>query len=127
MTDTQLILQKLGEIDTRLDGIDIRLDGIDTRLDGIDMRLDKMDVRMDRLEEKINNVELGLEQEIDKVYLLTLQNAENIKLLLPYKDRIINVSRVVSTVDELDSRQTVTEEVVASHSADIREIKAKLA
>ena len=51
-----MILEKLGEMN-------VRLDGIDRRLDEMDMRLDAMDSRMDRMEQHFTD-------EIRKLHIL---------------------------------------------------------
>lgn len=113
MTDTELILQ--------------RLDGIQNQIGHLEARMDNLEVRFDNLEAKVDNLEIGLEGEIQKVYEVTLKNGEDIRLLLLYRDRIINVSNTVSRFDSLEERQRMTEEVVATHSADIRMLKNRLA
>ena len=140
MTDTELILEQLGDIKGDIGGvkehlivIDEHLNKVDEHLNKVDERLDKMDERMDRLENGIQDVRTELTQRIDafeaamdhqinKVYLMAVKNADDIQLLLPYKDKILNVSTVVERVDKLEEHQRITDEVIASHSEAIRKI-----
>lgn len=66
MTDSEkldLLLDKMGSIDTRLEGIDIRLDGMDNRLEGLENRADSLENRMDSLENRLE----GLENRMDSL------------------------------------------------------------
>ena len=56
---TDLILEKLNDIDKRLDGVDKRLEGVDKCLDGVDKRLDSV-------ETDIRSMKLQLENEISR-------------------------------------------------------------
>ena len=70
MTDTEMILNAISGINSRLDKIDKRLDNMDERLDNIDERLDNMDERLEILEEQnekltaVSNVTLDVLKEI---------------------------------------------------------------
>lgn len=125
---------RLENVDARLENVDARLEKMDERFDRMDERMDKMDARMDNMEgsiqslrteliQRMDDMETALDTEINKVYLMAVKNAEDIQLLLPYKDKIINVSSTVEKVQKLEEHQRVTDEVVASHSEAIREFK----
>ena len=141
MNGTDMIMDQLKVITGHLECIDVRLDRMDERFDRMDERMDKMDARMDKMDTRMDNMEgsiqslrteliqrmddmeTTLDTEINKVYLMAVKNAEDIQLLLPYKDKIINVSSTVEKVQKLEEHQRVTDEVVASHSEAIREFK----
>lgn len=134
MTDTELILQRLdgiqnqiGHLEEKVGNLEERFDKLEERFDKLEAKVDKLEERFDKLEEKVDNLEIGLEGEIQKVFEVTLKNKEDIRLLLLYKDRIINISNTVSRFDGLEERQRITEEVVAAHSEDIRTLKNRLA
>lgn len=79
------------------------------------------------LTRRMDNMEYGLGQEIQAVYELAQQNAENIRQLMPYKSRIINVCMMADRVERLEECQKVTTDVVASHSEAIRKLESRLA
>ena len=90
-------------------------------------RMDSMERGMGHLTQRMDNMEYGLGQEIQAVYELAQQNAENIRQLMPYKSRIINVCMMADRVDRLEECQKVTTGVVASHSEAIRKLESRLA
>ena len=141
MTGTEMIMGQLKLITERLDKMDERFDRIDGRMDKMDERFDRIDDRIDKIDDRIDNVEgsiqslrteltrrmddmeTALDTEINKVYLMAVKNSEDIQLLLPYKDKILNVSTSVDKIDELERHQKVTDEVVANHSEQLRKFK----
>ena len=127
MTGTDMIMNQLEVIVGHLHGIDARLDKVDARLDKVDARMDKMEGSIQNLRteliQRMDDMETALDTEINKVYLMAVKNADDIQLLLPYKDKIINVSTTVEQMQKLEEHQRVTDEVVASHSEVIRNFK----
>lgn len=127
MKDTEMILEQLQLINGRLDKMDERFDRMDERMDKMDGRMDEMQGTMysirDELIQRMDNMEMALDTEINKVYLMAVKNAEDIQLLLPYKDKILNVSAEVDKIHELEEHQHITDEIVASHSEVIRNFK----
>ena len=134
MEGTAMIMDQLKLITNRLDKMDGRLDKMDGRLDKMEDRLDNVEGRLDNVEgsiqnlrtemiQRMDNMERALDTEINKVYLMAMKNAEDIQLLLPYKDKIINVSAVVDKIEGLEQHQQITDEVVASHSEKIRKFQ----
>lgn len=120
MTDTEMILDQLKLINVRLDKIDDRFDKMDGRMD--EMQGAMYSIR-DELIQRMDNMEMALDTEINKVYLMAVKNAEDIQLLLPYKDKILNVSSTVDKIHELEEHQQVTDHVLASHSEAIRNFR----
>lgn len=124
MTDTELILQHIDRVYDGVKRLEVRMDGLEERMDRLEQKVDRLEGRMDCLEQKVDSldskiihVEFGLGQEIQKVYELTLQNAENIKELIPLKDRLVKA----------ENRQDLIESLVVAHGREIREIRARLA
>ncbi|MGN1147129.1 MAG: hypothetical protein ACI4TB_01820 [Lachnospiraceae bacterium] len=95
MTDTERILQQMQENSL---AINQRLDRMESKIDSLENRFDSLENRFDKLEKRVDDLEIGLECEIEKVYRIAQKNSEDIQLLLPYKDKIINVSTVVDRV-----------------------------
>ncbi|MCM1215162.1 MAG: hypothetical protein NC548_11655 [Lachnospiraceae bacterium] len=79
------------------------------------------------LTQRMDNMEYGLGQEIQAVYELAQQNAENIRQLMPYKSRFANLCTMADRVERLEECQKVTTGVVASHSEAIRKLESRLA
>ena len=140
MTGTDMIMEQLKLITGRLDKMDGRLDKMDGRLDKMEKRLDNVENRLDNVENRLDNVEgsihslrtemiqrmddleTALDTEINKVYLMAVKNADDIQLLVPYKDKILNVSSTVDKIEKLEQHQQITDEVLAMHSKKIAQI-----
>lgn len=68
LTDSQkldLILGRLGAIETRLDKVETQLDKVEARLGAIETRLDKVEARLDKVETSIEEVRSELNARID--------------------------------------------------------------
>ena len=63
MTDTEMILNAISGINSRLDKIDKRLDNIDERLDNMDERLEILEEQNEKLT-AVSNVTLDVLKEI---------------------------------------------------------------
>lgn len=120
MTGTDMIMNQLEVIVGHLHGIDARLDKMDSRMDKMEGSIQNLRTE---LIQRMDDMETALDTEINKVYLMAVKNADDIQLLLPYKDKIINVSTTVEQMQKLEEHQRVTDEVVASHSEVIRNFK----
>lgn len=60
MTDSQkldLILEKVGGLEGRMDSFESRMDRFESRMDRFEGRMDKLEGRMDKQEGKINKLE----------------------------------------------------------------------
>ena len=79
------------------------------------------------LTRRVDNMEYGLGQEIQAVYALAQQNDENIRQLMPYKSKFVNICTMADRVERLEECQKVTTGVVASHSEAIRQLESRLA
>ncbi len=79
------------------------------------------------LTQRVGNMEYGLGQEIQAVYALAQQNDENIRQLMPYKSKFVNICTMADRVERLEECQKVTTGVVASHSEAIRKLESRLA
>ena len=79
------------------------------------------------LTRRVDNMEYGLGQEIQAVYALAQQNDENIRQLMPYKSKFVNICTMADRVERLEECQKVTTGVVASHSEAIRKLESRLA
>ncbi|MDE6063086.1 MAG: hypothetical protein K2G20_00640, partial [Lachnospiraceae bacterium] len=79
------------------------------------------------LTQRVDNMEYGLGQEIQAVYALAQQNDENIRQLMPYKSKFVNICMMADRVERLEEYQKVTTGVVASHSEAIRKLESRLA
>lgn len=90
-------------------------------------RTDNVENGLAELTRRIDNMEYGLGQEIQAVYALAQQNDENIRQLMPYKSKFVNVCTMADRVERLEECQKVTTDVVASHSEAIRKLESRLA
>ena len=79
------------------------------------------------LTQRMDNMEYGLGQEIQAVYEIAQRNAEDIRQLMPYKSRLVNVCTMADRVEKLEECQKATTGVVASHSDAIRRLESRLA
>ncbi len=79
------------------------------------------------LTRRVDNMEYGLGQEIQAVYALAQKNDENIRQLMPYKSKFVNICTMADRVERLEECQKVTTGVVASHSEAIRNLESRLA
>ena len=72
MKDTRVILDKLKEMDNRIeklsDKFDAKMEKIDDRLEKIDDRLDKMDDRMDRMDARMDKIDAGMDKMSDEMH-----------------------------------------------------------
>lgn len=85
MTDSQkldLILDKVGGLETRMDRLESRMDGLETRMDRLETRMDSLEVRMDVLEVQIKKTESVLREEIGKSEFLVLDEVERVHMIL---------------------------------------------
>ena len=90
-------------------------------------RMDNVESGLVELTQRVDNMEYGLGQEIQTVYALAQQNDENIRQLMPYKSKFVNVCTMADRVERLEECQKVTTDVVASHSEAIRKLESRLA
>ena len=79
------------------------------------------------LTQRMDNMEYGLGQEIQAVYEIAQRNAEDIRQLMPYKSRLVNVCTMADRVEKLEECQKATTGVVASHRDAIRRLESRLA
>ena len=90
-------------------------------------RMDNVEGELVELTQRVGNMEYGLGQEIQAVYALAQQNDENIRQLMPYKSKFVNICTMADRVERLEECQKVTTGVVASHSEAIRRLESRLA
>lgn len=98
-----------------------------TELVELTHRMDNVEGELVELTQRVGNMEYGLGQEIQAVYALAQQNDENIRQLMPYKSKFVNICTMSDRVERLEECQKVTTGVVASHSEAIRKLESRLA
>lgn len=98
-----------------------------TELVELTHRMDNVESGLVELTQRVGNMEYGLGQEIQAVYALAQQNGENIRQLMPYKSKFVNICTMSDRVERLEECQKVTTGVVASHSEAIRKLESRLA
>ena len=98
-----------------------------TELVELTHRMDNVEGELVELTQRVDNMEYGLGQEIQAVYALAQQNDENIRQLMPYKSKFVNICTMSDRVERLEECQKVTTGVVASHSEAIRKLESRLA
>ena len=98
-----------------------------TELVELTHRMDNVESGLVELTRRVDNMEYGLGQEIQAVYALAQQNGENIRQLMPYKSKFVNICTMADRVECLEECQKVTTGVVASHSEAIRKLESRLA
>jgi peptidoglycan hydrolase CwlO-like protein len=60
MTDRKLlekILQKIGNMDSRMDSMDSKMDSMDSRMNSIESKMDSMDSRMNSIKSKMDSMD----------------------------------------------------------------------
>lgn len=138
MTDTQLILNRIEEVGA---GLTAQMKGVEERIGKLEERVGKLEERVGRLEERVGRLEsdvsqlkedmemmeINLSGQIEMVYKVAMENKSNIELLMPYQDKILFANQHLEKIDPMVERQDALEEIVQSHSEDIRAIKKRLA
>ena len=104
-----------------------RMDNVESGLVELTHRMDNVEGELVELTQRVGNMEYGLGQEIQAVYALAQQNDENIRQLMPYKSKFVNICTMSDRVERLEECQKVTTGVVASHSEAIRKLESRLA
>lgn len=104
-----------------------RMDNVESGLGELTHRMDNVEGELVELTQRVGNMEYGLGQEIQAVYALAQQNGENIRQLMPYKSKFVNICTMADRVERLEECQKVTTGVVASHSEAIRKLESRLA
>lgn len=132
MTDTELILSRLDQLNASIVDLRTELKGdiseLRTELKG-DMEGLRTELKGDiaQLKEDMEMLEINLSGQIEMVYKIACENKSNIDLLMPYQDKILFANHQLSKVEKLEEEQDVIKEVVQSHSEEIRQLKARLA
>lgn len=93
MTDTEMlgkIFDKINGMDQKFDAIDQRFDAIDKRFDAMDQRMDKMDQKIDSIDGRVTNLELSLENDINKRINIVAENHLELNKKL---DKLMQMSR----------------------------------
>ncbi|MBD5511039.1 MAG: hypothetical protein HDR08_07280 [Lachnospiraceae bacterium] len=157
MSEMTIVLQRLGKMQESIDGLRGELDAklqdnnkslqaqiqesantlraemqentntLRTELVELTHRMDNVESGLVELTQRVDNMEYGLGQEIQAVYALAQQNDENIRQLMPYKSKFVNICTMSDRVERLEECQKVTTGVVASHSEAIRKLESRLA
>ena len=60
--DTKIILERLGQIDSKIDQLDSRMDIMDSRMDKMDSRINTLDSKMDTFNSRMDTVEAGIDE-----------------------------------------------------------------
>ena len=146
MSEMTIVLQRLDKMQESIDGLRGELDAklqdnnkslqaqiqesantLRTELVELTHRMDNVEGELVELTQRVDNMEYGLGQEIQAVYALAQQNDENIRQLMPYKSKFVNICTMSDRVERLEECQKVTTGVVASHSEAIRKLESRLA
>ena len=67
----ELVLEKLGHLNDKMDGVETRLAGVETRLDAVETRLDAVETRLDAVETEIVSLKervQSIEVRQDEIY-----------------------------------------------------------
>lgn len=124
MTDTQLILNRIEEVGA---GLTAQMKGIEERIGKLEERVGRLEADVSQLKEDMEMMEINLSGQIEMVYKVAMENKSNIELLMPYQDKILFANQHLEKIDPMVERQDSLEEIVQSHSEDIRAIKKRLA
>ena len=103
------------------------MENVESGLGELSNRMGNVEGELVELTQRVGNMEYGLGQEIQAVYALAQQNDENIRQLMPYKSKFVNICTMADRVERLEECQKVTTGVVASHSEAIRKLESRLA
>ena len=121
------IQESANTLRTELAELTHRMDNVESGLGELTHRMDNVEGELVELTQRVGNMEYGLGQEIQAVYALAQQNDENIRQLMPYKSKFVNICTMSDRVERLEECQKVTTGVVASHSEAIRKLESRLA
>ena len=72
--DTKMILEKLNQMDNRMDSIDQRLDSMDQRFDAMDQRFDSMDSQISSMKSDITDIRMTLENVTNRSIQIIAEN-----------------------------------------------------
>ncbi len=125
MPENKEIMVCLSQISEKL----LEMDGKISEMNGKVSKLDeKIDGHYEELDKKIENYHNALDFEINKVYLIALENQDCIKkLLIPFNDRNYHANEEIAKIPDLTERLDQMEKVVGDHSEAIRNIKQGIA
>lgn len=132
MSEMTIVLQRLDKMQESIDGLrgelDAKLQDNNKSLQAqIQESANTLRAELAELTRRVDNMEYGLGQEIQAVYALAQKNDENIRQLMPYKSKFVNICMMADRVERLEECQKVTTGVVASHSEAIRNLESRLA
>lgn len=117
--EARLILEKLSEMDTKLSEMDTRFDKVDTRLSEMDGKIQEMDGKIQKMDDKIQkmdgkvlDVQLTLENEINRKIHIIAEGHLDLSRKLDDALRVgnekemvlIRVTRLENEVRRLDKR-----------------------
>lgn len=124
MTDSEkldLLLDKVGFTDTRLDSMDKRLNSMGTRLDSMDKRLESMDVRLGTVENNVTDIRLSLENETNRNLQLLAENHGNLI------DKLNQAIKVSDKTALYEIQVNILKNKVEHLEKEVTEIKNKIA
>jgi chromosome segregation ATPase len=132
-----LILDKLGAMDQRLDKMDQRLDKMEQRLDAMDQRFDAMDQRFDAMDQKIDSMDKRLTTELNRQgdlihQLINTVAATNVKISETNEKLTALETKVDTVIDEVKEIKNSMatkhdleyyDQMISEHSRQIYKLK----
>ena len=123
-----IVLEKLGNIDTRFDKIEARFDNLETRFDGLEIRFDNLETRFDGLEAKVDSLETrfdGLETKVDRLEIGQGEIKREIRVIT---EQTVELSEfrfeVNEKLDRLTDEFNTMEIITSKNWTDIAKLKA---
>ena len=111
--DTKMILEKLGQMDNRMDSMDQRLDSMDQRFDAMDQRFDSMDSQISSMKSDITDIRMTLENVTNRSIQIIAENH-------------IDLNRKLDDVLREDMNREMERIRLNLVEDDVRQIKKKL-
>ncbi len=121
------IHERLDKVDVRLDKMDSRLDKMDSRLDTMDSRLDKMDSRLDTMDSRIDKMDSIIDNLASNVtdIQMTLENEVN-KNIRIIAEGHLDLSRKLDDALKVENEKEMLLIRVNRLETDVRRIKQKI-
>ena len=136
------MIEKIGAVETRLEGVEnrlgkveTRLEGVETRLDKVENRLDKVETRLDAVEVRVDTLETRVAEKIEErageseARMMAMMEAYFGPMFNQLADQIQLIQQKLmprERVEVLEDRVDVTEAVLREHSREIQALKKAL-